>query len=509
MVHVLTSEFLVNDKTEFAQHDSAIAPLAGGGFAIGWIDVQSVPETGPFGDVLLPISDQVRGRAFDAAGQAVAPSLVLSGEVVPHDTYFSALDGIALMNGDVAFGWRTQYTDVYEEQTRAFSPALVATSDVNRPEFGGSQAPRLGLDLAATTGADYLLAYLHDGAGTIAAISGKSRIISDTHTQDDAKALSLVGLGDGKAALVYFGPLEFGAGPTLNVQTLDATGAALALPHAIPVEPASVDAIDTALLSNGTIVVLLGFTGEVAAKALIVDPEGNVVVPTFAAGDHDGKVAALSDGGFAVAWTDRNPATGDGSGSAVRTQVFSDNGAAAGAAVLVNGATSGDQFDPDVTSLANGDFVVSWTDASGESGDTSGTGIKARVLALDGPPVNGMVKDGDEGNDILRGTPATTSCVGTPARTGCSAGRATTGWRAVTGNDTIFGGKGDDTALAGAGHDRIWTGKGSDLVVFKEGDGKDRVFDFDQRRGGNDHSFDRVQLDVSIGTNAIDDFDGA
>ena len=141
MVHVLTSEFLVNDKTEFAQHNSAIAPLAGGGFAIGWIDVQSVPETGPFGDVLLPISDQVRGRAFDAAGQAVAPSLVLSGEVVPHDTYFSALDGIALMNGDVAFGWRTQYTDVYEEQTRAFSPALVATSDVNRPEFGGSRRP--------------------------------------------------------------------------------------------------------------------------------------------------------------------------------------------------------------------------------------------------------------------------------------------------------------------------------------------------------------------------------
>ncbi len=34
----------------------------------------------------------------------------------------------------------------------------------------------------------------------------------------------------------------------------------------------------------------------------------------------------------------------------------------------------------------------------------------------------------------------------------------------------------------------------------------DRVFDFDQRRHEDDHSFDRVQLDVSIGSNAIDDF---
>lgn len=43
------------------------------------------------------------------------------------------------------------------------------------------------------------------------------------------------------------------------------------------------------------------------------------------------------------------------------------------------------------------------------------------------------------------------------------------------------------------------TGTGSDLVVFNEGDVHDWVFDFD-------HRFDRVQLDVDIGTNAIDDF---
>ena len=118
-----------------------------------------------------------------------------------------------------------------------------------------------------------------------------------------------------------------------------------------------------------------------------------------------------------------------------------------------------------------------------------------------------MVKDGGEGNDILRGTSRDDILRGHAGKDWLFGGKGDDRLEGGNGNDAIFGGKGDDAALAGAGHDRIWTGKGSDLVVFKEGDGKDRVFDFDQRRGGNDHSFDRVQLDVSIGANAIDDFD--
>jgi Ca2+-binding RTX toxin-like protein len=77
---------------------------------------------------------------------------------------------------------------------------------------------------------------------------------------------------------------------------------------------------------------------------------------------------------------------------------------------------------------------------------------------------------------------------------------------ALAGNDTIRGLGGDDTLSGDAGNDRVRTGSGSDLVIFNEGDGQDQIFDFDQRRNENDHNFDRVQLDISIGTNAIDDF---
>jgi hypothetical protein len=49
------------------------------------------------------------------------------------------------------------------------------------------------------------------------------------------------------------------------------------------------------------------------------------------------------------------------------------------------------------------------------------------------------------------------------------------------------------------------TGRSRILILFKEGDGKDRIHDFDRRRHENDHGFDRGQLDVRIGTNPIDD----
>jgi len=488
----VASEFLINDKTEFAQWDSAITPLAEGGFAIGWIDAQSVPQTDPFGDIVLPVSDQIRGRVFDPTGQPVGSSSVLSEQGQSSNTYFSDLDGIALMNGDVAFGWRTKFTDVYEEQTRTFSPRLIPTSGVTGPEFGGTQAPRGELDLAATAGPDYLLSYLSDGRAVILAISGDSRTTPDLLTEE-SKALSLVDLTDDNAAMIYYGPIvppfPESLPDTLNFQKLDATGMALGAPHQIPFEPGSLTTISSALLSNGNIVVLLGSTSEVQGTALVIDPDGNVVIPAFTAGGPEGEVAALSEGGFAIAWTDRNPATGDGSGSAIKTQVFSDNGTLLSQEMLVNTTTSGDQFDPDVTGLANGDFVVSWTDASGQGGDASSTSIKARIFEGDvAPPIDGVVKDGDEGNNLLKGT------------------RRDDILRGHGGKDWLFGNKGDDSLDGGTGNDKIWTGKGSDLVVFTEGDGHDRVFDFDQRRHDDDHSFDRVQLDVSIGSNAIDDF---
>lgn len=406
MVHAVGSEFLVNDKTQFGQHESAIVALPDGSFSIGWVDPLSATVDG--GEQGLPVSDEIRGRVFGATGQPVSASSVLSGiPYNPSDTYLSALAGTRLEDGDVAFGWRATYTDSAEEDTRTYSPALVPTSAVNMPEFRVSSAPRQGLDLSPTTGGSYLLGYLRDGTASIEAIIGDARTVADTRTED-SNSLSLVGLADHSAAILYFGrdiPDSDDAATGLNFQRLDSRGNPAGASHQIPVDPGTIDTISTALLADGDIAVVLGRQSVLEATALVIDPAGDIVISPFTAGDHGGQVAALSGGGFVITWTDPDPVTGDGAGSAIEAQAFSGAGAALGAAMLVNTSTAKDQFDPVAAGLADGNFVVSWTDGSGKGGDASSTSIKARVFTLDGIDRPHGTIESTSGNDTLLGTP--------------------------------------------------------------------------------------------------------
>ena len=52
-----------------------------------------------------------------------------------------------------------------------------------------------------------------------------------------------------------------------------------------------------------------------------------------------------------------------------------------GSEFLVNSQTVGNQSSSNVTSLANGNFLVTWQD---QMGDNSGYGIKAQIFAADG-----------------------------------------------------------------------------------------------------------------------------
>ena len=56
---------------------------------------------------------------------------------------------------------------------------------------------------------------------------------------------------------------------------------------------------------------------------------------------------------------------------------------------LVNTETTSGQGSPDVAVLANGNYVVTWTDDSGIGADTSGAGIKAQMYNAAGDPIGG------------------------------------------------------------------------------------------------------------------------
>jgi Ca2+-binding RTX toxin-like protein len=98
-------------------------------------------------------------------------------------------------------------------------------------------------------------------------------------------------------------------------------------------------------------------------------------------------ITALADGRFVVAWTDNSQAGGDASSVAVRAQVFNANGTKAGAEFRVNTTTNKDQYEPTITALADGGFVVAWTDNSQAGGDTSSLAVRAQVLNANGTKV--------------------------------------------------------------------------------------------------------------------------
>ena len=56
---------------------------------------------------------------------------------------------------------------------------------------------------------------------------------------------------------------------------------------------------------------------------------------------------------------------------------------------LVNTTTAGNQTDAAVTGLANGRFVVTWTDDSHVGSDTSGTAIRGQIFNADGSKAGG------------------------------------------------------------------------------------------------------------------------
>src|SRR5262245_5561734 len=138
------------------------------------------------------------------------------------------------------------------------------------------------------------------------------------------------------------------------------------------------DNSDLATLANGNVVAVFQseFNGSATDHDIIFTiktPTGaNVVSPTpvVGAADHPvdefipGNVAALADGGFVVSWSDPS---GDSSGSGIRASVYDADGNLVNGNILVNvfNQTGNQGFD-DVTALPDGGFIVAWNDFAAE-----------------------------------------------------------------------------------------------------------------------------------------------
>ena len=115
-------------------------------------------------------------------------------------------------------------------------------------------------------------------------------------------------------------------------------------------------------------------------------------------------ITGLAGGRFIVTWTDDSHSSVDTSESAIRAQIYNADGSFKGDLIDVNTTFPLRQFEPSVTALAGGRFVVTWTSEIVSASST--TDIIRRVFNADGSPVTGELTvntqlQGDQENSTV------------------------------------------------------------------------------------------------------------
>ncbi|PZV40337.1 hypothetical protein B5V02_01975 [Mesorhizobium kowhaii] len=173
-----------------------------------------------------------------------------------------------------------------------------------------------------------------------------------------------------------------------------------------------------------------------------------VVNSTTAGDQYSPEITALGDGRFVATWQSNDP--GDGDGSCIRARIYNANGSAAGSDFIVNSTATSNQYNPEITVLADGRFVASW--GSSDTGDGDGSCIRARVYNADGSAA---------GSDFVVNS-TVTGFQGTPAIAALADGRFVATWES---GDTGDGSSGciraqifDPTIFVGTAGADIWQG---------------------------------------------------
>ena len=102
-------------------------------------------------------------------------------------------------------------------------------------------------------------------------------------------------------------------------------------------------------------------------------------------------VTGLSNGRFVMAWKDESGTGADTSGHAVRAQIFNADGSFSGGEFVVNTTTTFQQFAPVIAALSDGGFTIGFDDFSQTGGDTSSAAVRMQQYGADGSVVGGEV----------------------------------------------------------------------------------------------------------------------
>ena len=409
------AEFVIDTTPNGSQKYAAISPLNNGGFVITWQDIQ---PTG-FWDVWAQV--------YDASGTPSGGQFLVNTTTV---IYQSRPTVTTLNDGRYVIAW---------EDESGKTPGAVGDASgyaIRAQIFLGSSAKWGGEFLVNTTTSG------NQADPSITALANGGFVVTWT----DASASGGDTSGYAVRAQIYTS-LRVPVGGEFIVNTATASDQHMPKIAALP--------------TGGFVTVWRDRSGTggddfFGIKAQIFSDTGArvgaefLVNTTTRGAQSEPVVTALDDGRFVVAWTDGSWANGSASQGDVRAQVFTADGAKYGGEFTVNTTRPEDQYEPTISAMPGGRFVISWIDESRTGGDTSRTAIRAQIFDA------GQIVEGTSAADNLSG--------------GASIDRLTGG----AGHDTLAGQAGSDTLDGGAGDDRLDGGSGAD--VMRGGAGNDRYY---------------------------------
>jgi serralysin len=155
-------------------------------------------------------------------------------------------------------------------------------------------------------------------------------------------------------------------------------------------------------------------------------------------------ITALKDGGYVISWATSDEASRSADAH-LYAQIFDKNGAKVGGQLLIN--TSENDMFPVVNATADGGFVVTWEDLSGER-DVNGNNVSGDI--------HSQRFDSTGHSTVLTGDDSDNTLIWTGSNPIVLEGGA--------GNDTLVGGDANDILKGGTGDDRLDGGLGADVL---------------------------------------------
>ena len=348
-------DLLANSATANNQQQGAIAALAGGGYVLAWADGSGVGgDTSSYG---------IKVQRIDANGGKLGTEVLANTQILNSQDNPSVA---ALPSGGFVVTW--------------------------------TDASGVGGDASASG----IKGQLFDAAGAPIA----AEFLVNQSTVNAQKMPSVAALSSG-GFVVTWADLSLQGGDSsissVKAQLYDAAGNALGSEFLVnSITPNGQDMPVVAGLSAGGFVVswrdssgIGGDSSKDAIKAQIFDAAGNrqggefLVNTQTISNQQQETIAALSDGGFVIAWADASGRGGDSDNYGIKLQIYDTNGVRVGGELLANGSTVGAQIAPSITSLPDGDFVVTWADYGGLGPESGTPGVKAQIFSSSGVKIGG------------------------------------------------------------------------------------------------------------------------